>query len=117
MSREKQIEEMAEHLIEIQQNFNEYCAKPCRECELGGVVNCESHYKAEQLYNAGYRKQKWISVYERLPEECTHVIVHDEDGTVGEAFHSSGDCFEWVANEKMAFPTHWMPLPEPPKGE
>ena len=57
MSKEKQIEEMAECLINIQQNFNEYCAKPCRECELGGIVNCENHYKAEALYNAGYRKQ------------------------------------------------------------
>ena len=57
MSKEKQIEEMANHLMDIQRNFDEYCAKPCRECELGGVVNCESYYKAEALYNAGYRKQ------------------------------------------------------------
>ena len=57
MSKEKQIEEMANHLIDIQRNFGEYCAKPCRECELGGQVNCESYYKAEALYNAGYRKQ------------------------------------------------------------
>ena len=63
MSREKYIEEMAEHMIEIQRNFNEYCAKPCRGCELGGIVNCENHYKAEALYNAGYRKQsegEWV---------------------------------------------------------
>jgi hypothetical protein len=26
----KQIEEMAELLIDIQRDFNEYCAKPCR---------------------------------------------------------------------------------------
>lgn len=55
---EKQaIEEMAECMINIQHDFNEYCAKPCRECEMGGIVNCENHYKAERLYNAGYRKQ------------------------------------------------------------
>jgi hypothetical protein len=77
----------------------------------------------EQAYKNGYAKGyadgkgEWISVEERLPEECTHVIVHDEDGTVGEAFHSISDHFEWVANEKIAFVTHWMPLPEPPKGE
>lgn len=81
------------------------------------------HDATEQAYKNGYAKGfadgkvEWISVEDRLPEECTHVIVHDEDGTVGEAFHSSGDYFEWVANEKMAFPTHWMPLPELPKGE
>lgn len=71
---------------------------------------------AEALYTEGYRKQsEWISVEERLPEKLTFIIVHDEDGTVGEAFHSYDGCFEWVANEKMAFVTHWMPLPEAPK--
>ena len=66
MSKNKQIEEMAECLIDIQREFNEYCAKPCRECELGGIVNCENYYKAEALYNAGYRKQKegeWITYH------------------------------------------------------
>ena len=62
MSKEKQIEEMREELIVIQQKFNEYCAKPCRECDLGGIICCEKHYQAEHLYNAGYRKQEWISV-------------------------------------------------------
>ncbi len=98
MSREKQIEELTNELIRT----NSY-----------GTLNAV----AEHLYNAGYRKQEWIGVNERLPEECTHVIVHDEDGTVGEAFHSISDHFEWVANEKIAFVTHWMPLPKPPKGE
>ena len=79
--REKQIEEMAECLIDIQQNFNEYCAKPCRECELDGIVNCENHYKAEALYNAGYRKQKegeWKKSKELYPRyvctACNHLF-------------------------------------------
>ncbi len=73
--------------------------------------------KGEPISCGHEKGGEWISVNERLPEECTHVIVHDEDGTVGEAFHSISDHFEWVANEKIAFVTHWMPLPEPPKGE
>ena len=56
MTENEQIEELAEELIGIQRDFNEYCAKPCRECELGGIVNCENHYKAEALYSKGYRK-------------------------------------------------------------
>lgn len=58
-----EIEEMANCLTDIQSDFNEYCAKPCRECELGGVVNCENYYKAKHLYEQGYRKQivgEWI---------------------------------------------------------
>ena len=75
----KQIEEMAEKMIEIQQNFNEYCAKPCRECELGGVVNCESHYKAEALYNAGYRKQSEIAreIFELIDCAFSPVLVYN----------------------------------------
>lgn len=62
------------------------------------------------------KQSAWISVDDRLPEEYTHVIVCDEDGNVGEAVYSKGGYFEWVENERIAFSTHWMPLPEPPKG-
>lgn len=119
MSKEKQIEEMAKHLIEIQQNFNEYCAKPCRECELGGVVNCESHYKATALYNADYRKQEWIIVEDRLPEKKVNCLVHykhvycDNDGywAIGVSFYDGNEFHIGLAYKV----THWMPLPEAPK--
>lgn len=56
--KEKQINELTELLINIHRNFNEYCGeKPCKECEMGKFVNCENRYKAEALYNAGYRKE------------------------------------------------------------
>ena len=61
MSRDKQIEEMTEFLVNIQHNFDDYCAKPCRECELGGVFNCESYYKATELYDKGYRKASEVA--------------------------------------------------------
>ena len=53
---DKQIEEMARDLVNIQHDFDDYCAKPCRECELGGVFDCESYYRATELYDKGYRK-------------------------------------------------------------
>lgn len=80
---EKQIEEMAEHLIYIQRNFNEYCAKPCSECELSGIVNCENNYKAEALYRVGYRKQKkgkWEWFEEWNPSTPEHPRECDECG-------------------------------------
>lgn len=60
-------------------------------------------------------RAEWISAEERLPEELTHVIVCDEDGTVGEAFYYKEDRFEWLDCKELAFVTHWMPFPEPPK--
>ena len=61
MSRDKQIEEITEHLVNIQHDFDDYCAKPCRECELGGVFNCESYYRATELYDKGYRKASEVA--------------------------------------------------------
>ncbi len=66
------------------------------------------------------QKTEWISVEEGLPKEkeVEHIIVCDEDGTVGEAiFLKASRCFEWIDNVEIAFATHWMPLPEAPKGD
>lgn len=116
MNRDKQIEEM----IEVLRQNAESC-KTCNWYKEGLCIgNCElsedNQIVCEALYNAGYRKQsEWISVDERLPEKCTHVIVCDESGIVGEAWHSKEDHFDWMIDEKLVFATHWMPLPEPPK--
>ena len=67
-------------------------------------------------------KFKWISVAERLPEDLTRVIVFCEDGV------SYGLCEHLIADDEEVAewhdflyypitPTHWMPLPEPPKEE
>lgn len=112
MSKEKQIKEaLACHADE--RNSCDTCPYKGKGCSLRLSHDALVHIN-ELSTNVGC-KSEWISVSERLPEKLTHVIVHDEDGTVGEAFHLSGDTFEWVANEKMAFVTHWMPLPEAPK--
>ena len=66
-------------------------------------------------------KTKWISVNERLPEEKVDCIVHykhaycDNDGywAIGICFYD-GEKFQFNQAYKV---THWMPLPEPPKGE
>ena len=95
--------------------------------DYGIVVDKEELIKALQYDRGQYEKgfadgmlapkqSEWISVEERLPKEVEHIIVCDEDGTVGEAiFLKASRLFEWVDNENIAFVTHWMPLPEAPK--
>ena len=76
---------------------------------------------ADHLIANGVTVQEWISVDDRLPEEKVNCIVHykhaycDNDGywTIGICFYD-GEKFQMHWAYKV---THWMPLPEPPKGE
>ena len=66
-------------------------------------------------------KTKWISVDDRLPEEKVNCIVHykhaycDNDGywEIGFCYYD-GEKFKLGPAYKV---THWMPIPQPPKGE
>ena len=134
MSKEKQIAE----ICAITSNA---CCMGCEETpfipESSGIcdyLDCRSCKEARLLLNAGYRKQEWISVEERLPEEVygkhrkkITVLVCMESGRVGVGsrqrvfcFNSTKlvweelDRFEWSGRRIV---THWMSLPEPPKGE
>ena len=73
---------------------------------------------AELAYKNGYEKgkPKWIPVSERLPDENTEVLTYRKGGISIELLHDGvwGDDDIEYAPYKV---THWMPLPEPPKGE
>jgi len=63
---------------------------------------------------------RWIAVEERLPKPDTFAIVATKNG-VCEAFYglrgvqSPDDPPYWsVVDYGEVWPTHWMPLPEPP---
>ena len=120
MSKEKQIEEMAVDLCLIDR-----CKHlPQEECDNTTCTHCA----AEALYNAGYRKQEWISVEERLP-----TVEENENGLVGIVNGYNGKvrftdaiifvdyCFEekewWSQDYDLTDckVEYWMPLPEAPK--
>lgn len=104
MSKEKQIEEMAEVL-------RHSCDNECFK-NKDGFADCEA-CEACLLYNAGYRKQsEWISVEERLPPKFENVFVCC-NGVLGIDF--IGSTGQWYESFPIAV-THWMPLPEAPKG-
>ena len=76
---------------------------------------------ADYLIRQGVTVQEWISVKDRLPEEKVNCIVHykhaycdnDDYWAIGFCFYD-GEKFRIDLLYKV---THWMPLPQPPKGE
>jgi hypothetical protein len=88
---------------------------------FGGYAKWEEDWQslAEAVYNAGYRKQEWISIDEMLPEEKVNCLVHykhaycDNDGywAIGVTFYDGN---KFVIGKEYKI-THWMPLPEAPK--
>ena len=131
MSREKQIEEIFNDMIEAENRFHEHClSNVCHDCEYYGDGECDNHIKAEFLYNAGYRKQEWIRVDERLPEPSVECLVTAKVGNrmvvdLGERvlcfdYRTKEHNYEWsMTNDwdegEGCEITHWMPLPEAPK--
>ena len=116
----KTIEEMAFDLCLIDR-----CKHlPQEECNNTTCAHCE----AEALYNAGYRKQEWISVEERLPDNHRTVLVACKGITVagaapiavgsyggGHWFLADAEGTLYLTKYMHIVVTHWMPLPEPPK--
>ena len=93
---------------------------------------------ADHLIHHGVTVQQWIPVSERLPEESGIYIVccDDSECSYGDGiWYQSGVvvcanvdvgiyggiCWEWPEGGTLydleGIVTHWMPLPEPPKGE
>ena len=125
MSKEKQI-------IEIKECIDAVYGADCAYFDVDGFAI------ADEIYNAGYRKQEWISVDERLPEDglsyegfypvdCLlaakvgdRVVV--DWGTRYVSFsYRTGKAepyweilHDWDEGQGCEI-THWMPLPEPPK--
>ncbi len=60
-----------------------------------------------------FKQSEWISVDERLPKDCVRVLVYGETD-IFIATRLNGGWFAPVHCDGEI--THWMPLPEPPKG-
>jgi hypothetical protein len=72
---------------------------------------------ADHLIANGVTVQQWISVTESLPEQYETVVGWTKYREMGEVSHN-GKRFVWESDDgDYAHVTHWMPLPEPPKGE
>lgn len=122
-TEKKAIEELAQVLDK---------AKEDALATIGSLNRGWGTWYAEAVYAAGYRKQSaWISVDERLPDKG----MPKDDGAVlgivrgkyrNVEYHDAMELVCYFADEGVwalwsdasvtIQVTHWMPLPEPPKG-
>lgn len=80
------------------------------------AISLDGMIKAlKEAPNLASVKQEWISVKDRLPEQYSFVLSFNGLG-VGEAFFDGWRFLSACEDEPLST-THWMPLPEPPKGE
>ena len=110
MNVEKQ--QMQEKLVELLQHDN---------CPLFMVFGDKVDVLADYLIAHGVTVQEWISVKDRLPEHGEICLVYS---TYEQTDIRQFDSVEmmWVGenlydNFRMSQVTHWLPLPQPPKGE
>ena len=80
----------------------------------------------QHLITHGVTVQEWISVDDRLPEEGEYVLCvlkgFNYGGKIQVCKFVPADKFKdkpYFEHFRNGFPsvTHWMPLPQPPKGE
>ena len=118
-----------EKLIDLLDEVQE-CGQDFDDYELYGVrypCTVRNEYIADHLIDNGVTVQKWIPVAERLPDKngeylCRWVNKSVSDAEYESTYGSFGYWFnfwedeykDWISYEGI---THWMPLPDPPKGE
>lgn len=89
-----------------------------------GEYNIPHKFKreiADYLISHGVTVQEWVPVTERLPEPWKQVLIYSRHDFCESAVYI-GVSGKWRVtwNHEMLDAdsvTHWMPLPQPPKGE
>ena len=101
------------------------CMHGCPYYISHNVPSCTLHKSRDALALIQQLEEqvpRWISVEERLPEEGVRsvcLIYADGYTCVAEWSHDrrGDDWWFYVSGEYDPEVTHWMPLPQPPKGE
>ena len=86
--------------------------------EIFKLSYCAVSKLAKHLIANGVTVQEWIPVTERLPNHWEDVLVRLQCGDCVVAVRSGLIWrVRWNNTLLDREPTHWMPLPQPPKGE
>lgn len=118
---EKQIEEMAKVIHDS--DIADINTFPISMSECLARHGARRTGAAMALFKADYRKQVWISVEDRLPDKGQEVLAYrgDFNGDMMNTYTYLGsknweDDYGYRGSTEHEGITHWMPLPDAPKG-
>lgn len=98
----------------------------CHCCTDGFRLNASDNPEENKAANAtvwNNRRNNWISVEERLPDNSDMVLIvcDYDDGKrrvgFGYIMRSRNIVWQGGVDQKLEYVTHWQPLPEPSKGD
>lgn len=108
-----------EKLIELLSQVQDYGTKHTNEQWSVTIETKCNETIADHLIANGVTVQKWIPVSERYPNHGDVVLIYTKGKDI-QVFQWDNEYDGWVGdryNYSTKYVTHWMPLPEPPKGE
>ena len=92
------------------------------EVDLSGSDGYEPELIADYIISSGVTVQEWVSVDDKLPDYFTSVLVWcPGNKCIYAAYRNARQ--EWytfddtIGHVVVNMVTHWMPMPQPPKGE
>ena len=108
--------DIREKLVELLRNAKAAMKSENLSCDIA-----RNMFVVDFMMDNGVTVQEWVPVKERLPQENVDCIVHykhaycdnDDYWAIGMCFYD-GEKFQFDPAYKV---THWMPIPQPPKGE
>ena len=112
--------------MDVREKLIELIAKAKYICTNDYSDHTEDEYIADTLLDNGVTVQEWISVTDRLPEEGDYALCvlkgFNYGGKIQVCKFVPADKFKdkpYFEHFRNGFPsvTHWMPLPQLPKGE
>ena len=102
--------------MDVREKLIEILRKPIFPHELVDPTGAVADY----LLDSGVTVQEWISVTERLPENIANRVLVVCERSNG-VFYAHYEKPFWINLETdkpfISTVTHWMPVPQPPKGE
>ena len=105
-----------EKLVELLQNAKAAMKSENLSCDIA-----RNMFVVDFMMDHGVTVQEWISVKDRLPEIGRSVIAYNAPAKcAAEAMYKGEGMFlqfRWSARLQKHEVTHWMLMPEPPKGE